>query len=348
MRVTLPRTLAAIALAWLPACQPAPPPVVPPQPMTAPPPPSNPPSAALAPAEPGIPPHVHLKDVIYGRKYGTSLTLDVFQPAKPNGAAIVALDTGGWMTDHDHIWAGSYVHYLSRGYTIFRVVHGSAPKFGVPEQVADVRRAVKFVRYHAAEYHVDPKRLGITGESAGGHLSIMMGVTDTADPASPDPVERVSSRVEAVACFCPPTDLTQVKLQGRAPMMWAFTLLDFTEKPRSRGMMGKGVNPGVSPSRVRIVTNADKGLEILRAVSPIEQATAASAPTMVIQGEKDKAVPVEETKRFIDKLKTLGVPAKLVIVPGAPHAVPDSIGRTAELADWFDAHLKPPAAPPAR
>jgi acetyl esterase/lipase len=331
----------ATALLALPACQPAPPlaPSPPPPPATNAPPPA--PSPTLAPAEPGIPPHVHVKDVIYGRKYGMSLTLDVFQPPKQNGAAIVALDTGGWKTDHDHIWAGSYVHYLSRGYTVFRVVHGSAPKFNVVEQVADVRRAVKFVRYHAAEYHVDPGRIGITGDSAGGYLSVMMGVTGKADPGANDPVERVSPRVQAVGVFCPPTDFSQVKLQGKRPLLWAFTFLDFTEKPRSRGMLSKGVDPGVSPGMVRIVTDADKGSEILREASPIEQADASAAPTMVIQGDKDQAVPVEDTRRFIAKLGSLGVPAKLVIVPGAPHAVPNAIQRTAELADWFDAHLKP-------
>jgi isocitrate/isopropylmalate dehydrogenase len=49
-------------------------------------------------------------------------------PRKANGAAIISLDTGGWVTDHDHIWAGSYVTFLERGYTVFHVIHGSAPK----------------------------------------------------------------------------------------------------------------------------------------------------------------------------------------------------------------------------
>ncbi len=308
------------------------------------PPPAPPPASAPTP-------RAHLEDVIYGRKYGLSLTLDVFLPPRPNGAGILALDTGGWTTDYDHIWDGAYVHYLERGYTVFQVVHGSAPKFTVPEEISDVRRAVKFIRFHAAEYKVDPDRLGITGNSTGGHLSLMMGSTDTADPEAKDPVERMSSRVRAVACFAPLTDLTKVRWPMRGSdrpddaVVGPYTFLDFMEKPRSRILMGSGRSPGTGPSVVHVVTDADKGAETLRAISPVEQASSASAPTMIIQGEKDRTAPVEDTQRFLAKLSAAGVPTKLVLLPGAGHMVPDEIAHTAELADWFDAYLKPRAAP---
>jgi acetyl esterase/lipase len=311
-------------------------------------PPSLPPGLPLGKAEPGIPPHVHLEDVIYGRKYGTALTLDVLQPLRPNGAAILGLDTGGWVDDHDHIWAGSYTPYLERGYTIFHVVHGSSPKFSVPEQIADVRRAVKFVRAHAAEYGVDPGRIGITGGSTGGLLALMMGVTDTADPAAKDPVERVSSRVSAVGVFAPVTSLTHVGWpwpgQGDRAAEWplgAFLFLDFMEKPRDRVMLSKGVAPGTSPGVVRVLADPDKGMAILRASSPIEQVTPAAAPTMIIQGSADKVVPLERTQRFVDRLRAAGVPVKLVVEPGVGHGLPDEGARRVDLADWFDRVLSP-------
>ncbi|MFT3768350.1 MAG: alpha/beta hydrolase [Minicystis sp.] len=338
---------AAVALA---ACQPMPGPAAPPAPQAE----SGPaPLGPLAPAEAGIPPHVHIKDVIYERKYGMSLTLDVFQPARPNGAAIVSVDTGGWVTGYDHVWAGNHVHFLERGYTVFNVVHGSSPKFTVPEQIADVRRAVKFIRHHAADYHVDPARVGMTGVSTGGLLSLMMGLTDTADPGAEDPVERMSSRVQAVACIAPVTDLTNVRWPTQiddkpgVPIMGPFHFLDFMEKARARILMGKGDSPEMSPRIVAVMTDHDKAMEILRTVSPVEQVSAAAAPTMILQGDKDRVVPLDKTERFLGKLKAANVPNKLVVVPDAGHNIPDMVARTKDLADWFDIHLKPQAAPAA-
>ena len=70
-----------------------------------------------------------------------------------------------------------------------------------------MNRAVRFIRYHARDYGIDPDRIGIYGASAGGHLSLMQGTAgDVGDPKAKDAVDRVSSRVQAVACFFPPTD----------------------------------------------------------------------------------------------------------------------------------------------
>src|SRR5439155_3550362 len=99
------------------------------------------------------------------------------------------------------------LEFLKRGYTVFAVVHGSQPKFTVPEILLDMHRAVRYIRSHAQDFKIEPERIGITGGSAGGHLSLMQGTAgDLGDPKARDPVERVSSRVQAVACFFPATD----------------------------------------------------------------------------------------------------------------------------------------------
>ena len=103
------------------------------------------------------------EDVIYGRKFGTALTLDVFQPQPANGVGIVLMVSGGWFSSHEAINAAFLRPLLNRGYTVFAVVHGSQPKFVVTEIVQDIHRAVRFVRHNAAQYGVDPNRLGITG-----------------------------------------------------------------------------------------------------------------------------------------------------------------------------------------
>ena len=115
------------------------------------------------------------EDVVYGRKLGTALTLDVFEPAKKNGAAVFWVVSGGFKSDHDGIKPAMYAPLLARGYTVFAVVHGSQPRFIVPEIQEDIHRAIRFVRHNASRWGVDPNRFGISGTSAGGHLSLAIG-----------------------------------------------------------------------------------------------------------------------------------------------------------------------------
>src|SRR5262245_25087425 len=148
------------------------------------------------------------EDVIYGRKFGTALTMDVFTPRKdPKGVGIVLVISGGFFSAHERINPIFIRPMTDGGYTVCAVVHGSQPRYTVPEIVQDMNRAVRFIRHHAKEYRIDPARIGIAGASAGGHLSLMLGTAgDNGDPNAKDPVDRESSRVQAVACFFPPTD----------------------------------------------------------------------------------------------------------------------------------------------
>lgn len=160
------------------------------------------------------------EDVIYGRKDGLAMTMDVFTPKeKRNGAAIIVCISGGWFSSHDAISPGFVQEFLNRGYTVFAVVHGSQPKYTNVEAVSDLNRAVRFIRAHAKDYGVNPQRFGITGASAGGHLSLMIGMAGSAgNPDSKDPVDRESSRVQAVACFFPPTDFLNYGKPGENAM----------------------------------------------------------------------------------------------------------------------------------
>src|SRR3954454_356776 len=131
------------------------------------------------------PAYTRTRDVIYGRKFGLALTLDVFTPPKEkaNGAGVIAVVSGGGFSRPEGIQPLFYQEFLRRGYTVFAVVHGSQPKFTIPEIVEDMHRAVRFVRYHAKDYGIDPDRVGILGASAGGHLALMMGTAgDDGDP----------------------------------------------------------------------------------------------------------------------------------------------------------------------
>ena len=279
------------------------------------------------------------EDVIYARKYGTALTMDVFTPKKnANGAAIVLVVSGGFFSAHESIRPAFAQPLLSRGYTVFAVVHGSQPRFQVTEIVEDMNRAVRFIRHHAKDYGIDPERVGVTGASAGGHLSLMLGTAGSAgDPNAMDPIARVSSRVQAVACFFPPTDFLNYGTQGREliramdhnrPFRAAF---DYREADKQSNVWER-------------ITDPEKLRQIARAISPIYHVSADDPPTLIIHGDKDELVPLQQSETFVDKLKGAGVETKLVVKkPG--HGWFDVAKDVDQFGDWFDKHLiKRPSA----
>ena len=275
------------------------------------------------------------QDVIYGRKYGMALTMDVFQPkTQANGLGVVFVVSGGWFSGHapnGHL--PRFAHLLERGYTVFSVVHGSQPKFSIPEILEDMNRAVRFIRFRAKEYGINPDRLGITGASAGGHLSLMQGTAgDNGNPEAKDPIDRVSSRVQAVACYFPPTDFLNYGKSGEDAVgrgtLWNFAgAFDFKElDPRPRKLVP--------------VTDEEKIRKIGSLISPVNHVTSDDAPTLIIHGDKDKLVPIQQAEIIIEKLKAADVEAKLVVKEGAEHGWSDMSKESALIADWFDAHLK--------
>ncbi len=262
------------------------------------------------------------EDVIYGRKHGTALTLDVFEPAKKNGCGIVYMVSGGWFSSHASVNAANYKVYLDRGYTVFAVVHGSQPKFHIPEAQADVHRAVRFIRSNAAKWNVAPDKLGVTGGSAGGHLSLSLGTQGAPGPAdSKDPVDRQSSAVQAVACFYPPTDFLNYGREGE-DATGVGTLKNY------KGAFGP-----------RVDSDEDRR-KYAREISPIYHITKGTPPTLIIHGDADLLVPIYQAQSFIERAQAAGVKAKLVVKKGAAHGWKDMGADMVLLADWFDEHLR--------
>ena len=281
----------------------------------------------------GEPAYTRTKDVIYGRKYGLALTMDVFRPKQDaNGAAIIWVVSGGWFSSPEAINPIFCNEYLSRGYTVFAVVHGSQPKFTIPEAIDDLHRAVRFIRHEATRFGIDGERIGITGGSAGGHLSLMIGTAgDGGKRDARDPVDRCSSRVQAVACFFPPTDFLNYGKKGNevigssllAPFRAPF---DFRELDRDKRVFER-------------VTDRDKVRSIARDISPIYHVSQDDPPTLIIHGDADRLVPLQQSEIMIEKLKQAGVPAKLVVKKGGGHGWRNMIQDIATLANWFDQYL---------
>jgi len=262
------------------------------------------------------------EDVIYARKFGTALTLDMFQPAKPNGLGMIFMVSGGWFSAHEHISPPKYQLFLNRGYTVFAIVHGSQPKFIVPEIVQDIHRAVRFVRHNASQYGVDPNRLGITGASAGGHLSLMMAVKGGPGKAdAKDPIDRESSSVQCVACFFPPTDFLNYSQPGE-DAVGVGTLKNF--KPAF------GPRSGTAQGRQ----------ELGRDISPIYFIHSNTPPILIIHGDADELVPIYQARTFLKRCEEFGVKTKLVVREGGLHGWPGINRDLSIFADWFDEHLR--------
>jgi acetyl esterase/lipase len=247
-------------------------------------------------------------EVVYGHKDGLALTLDVHRPARPNGAGLISIVSGGWQSSAEmaRIFAQAYPLLNDKGFTVFAVRHASWPKYRLPSIVADVRRSVRFIRQHAKEYGVDPDRLGVFGNSAGGHLALLLGTTgDAGDPSAADPVLRESSRVAAVVANYSPTDLARFATQQ--------SVFEFTEAETTQ-------------------------------FSPIRFVSPGSAPSLIVHGDADRGVSIDHGETMHAALTKAGVPASFLRIAGAGHgfegAAPADLERAfAALMQWFEQHL---------
>jgi acetyl esterase/lipase len=255
-------------------------------------------------------------DVVYGHKMGMALTFDVLKPSTTNGAGVLFMVSGGWISQWSppEQTAQRFRELLAAGFTVFAVRHGSSPLFKVPDAVADVRRATRYIKANAPEWNVDPERLGVFGGSAGGHLSLMLGTTgDDGDPAATDPVLRESSKVAAVVAYFPPVDLT-----GFARPNERFPALDF------------------DPAKEK-------------SVSPLFFVDAADAPSLMVHGDQDELVPLRHSERIVEAFKGAGVATNLMVIAGGKHGFEGEHAVTAReaMVAWFERHLAAdPAAQP--
>lgn len=269
-----------------------------------------------------LPPLTKTGDVVYGRKFGVALTMDVFQPEKPNGCAIIYMVSGGWVSSYSPNTPGTYAPFLERGYTVFSVRHGCQPKFIIPEITQDIHRAIRYIRFHAKDWQLDPDKFGISGGSAGGHLSLTMGVYGGPGAAdAKDPVDRESSAVQAIACLYPPTDFLNYGQPGE-------------------DAVGVGILKNYKGAFGAEADTPEGRQHLGREVSPIYHITAKLPPTLIIHGDKDALVPMQQSESFVARAKEMGLVAKLVVKPGGGHGWPDRMPDYTQMADWFDAQLR--------
>jgi acetyl esterase/lipase len=247
-------------------------------------------------------------DVVYGHKDGLALTFDVFRPARANGAAILYLVSGGWVSQWTRPEAAEprFRALTDLGFTVLAVRHGSSPRYKVPEAEADVRRALRYVHLNAARLGIDADRLGVFGGSAGGHLSLMLGVVSDDGGTGNDPVLGAPSRVAAVVAYYPPVDL-----RGMTGPSDRFPALDFPNEQAA-------------------------------AISPLLYASSDDPPTLLIHGDADELVNISHSVRMQAAFESVGVESEFVTIPGGDHGFrnPEHRARAeALMVQWFEEHL---------
>jgi acetyl esterase/lipase len=267
------------------------------------------------------------EDVIYGRAYGTALTLDIFRPENANGLGVVYVMSGGWYSSHDGISARIFQPILNHGYTVFAVVHGSNPRFHIQEICGQMERSVRFIRHHAKEYGIDPDHIGVSGGSAGGHLSLMLATCGgPGQPDAKDLVDKESSAVQAVGCFFPPTDFLNYGTVGESAV-------------------GEGVLKDFRSAFGDVPSEPAAKKQFAESISPIYHVKAGVPPIFIIHGDADKLVPIQQAQIFLNKVKDVGGKGQLDSRAGMQHGWKNWEADSELFAQWFDQNLKPKNKP---
>lgn len=262
------------------------------------------------------------RGLVYGQRHGRNLVIDVFQPARPNGLGVALMVSGAWKSGTNAFRPWMAASVLRRGYTLFAVTHVSQPEATVTEIFEDVSRGMRFIRHHAREYGVDPNRLGVTGGSAGGHLSLLLATRGGPGPAdAADPVDRESSGLQAVAIFYPVTDLLNLGASTEN--------LGDGGPPKS---FVKGFGPNSKDPAV--------WKTIGRELSPIYHVTTNLPPILIHHGGADTLVPLDQSQRFQAQARALGRTVELVVHPGKGHGWLTMVWDVGDFADWFDRYLR--------
>ena len=257
-------------------------------------------------------------DVVYGHKDGLAMTFDVIKPkANANGAAVIFMVSGGWVSNYNppQQTATRFKDLLDKGFTLITVRHGSSPKYLIPEIVSDVRRAVRFIRHNAKQWGVDPNRLGVFGGSAGGHLALVLGTaSDNGDPNAKEDFMKESDRVASVVAYFPPVDL----------------------RPLARGL-----NPQPTGGALDRFPALNFEKEKAADYSPIVHVSPDDPPTLLIHGDKDNLVPVNNSKVIHEAFQKNNVKTQLIIIEGAEHGFrgEDAKRAGAAMASWFEQTL---------
>ncbi|MHC1785440.1 MAG: alpha/beta fold hydrolase [Anaerolineaceae bacterium] len=259
-------------------------------------------------------------DITYGRD--AAQKMDIYYPTNQSAAmpAVVYVHGGGWVEgDKSSLEAKSYIEeLLNRGYVVFSLNYRLAPEHPFPAQIQDVKSALRAIRAGSNEFRIDPERTGIFGSSAGGHLASLAGVTSPTDGFEQGENLDQSSQVQAVVDLFGPTDINLITL------------------PEIDNVICQTFGNHATPS------------EEYRLASPTAHTTADDPPFLIIHGDMDRVVPLDQSQLLYETLRKAGVSAELLVVKNGGHGFfpqdeaikPSNDEISIKIADFFDRYLK--------
>jgi acetyl esterase/lipase len=225
-----------------------------------------------------------LTDQTYAVADGVDLRFDLFRPDSDDILPlVVVLHGGGWISGSKEDSRDLAISLAHQGFAAACPGYRLAPLHPYPAAVEDVRGFIEFARDHAADWGVDPNRIAALGNSAGGHLAAMAGVSDNP-----------SQLANAVVDLCGIADLTRPREQHHM-IAWGF-LEQFMGVPY------------------------DGHESTYQAASPLWQLRSALPPFYVVHGEADDVVPVQQSDTLVAALRRLEVPVEYLRIPGEDHS----------------------------
>jgi acetyl esterase/lipase len=259
------------------------------------------------------------RDVEYGKAGDRALLLDLIVPKAKSGKprpVIVWIHGGGWQNGNKDSGAGRLAPLLAGGeYIGASIGYRLSGEATWPAQIYDCKAAIRWLRASAAQYNIDPERIGLWGSSAGGHLVSLLGTSGEVKELEGNGGNAgYSSRVACVVDFCGPSDFLAFGLQS--PRMQQ------PEAPLYKLFGGP---------------LAEKETQA-RAASPVTHVSADDPPFLVVHGTQDNTVPVKQAELFEAALKKAGVDVTYVKMEGGGHGI-GGPEITRRVGQFFARHL---------
>ena len=250
------------------------------------------------------------KDINYVTSGHPRQKLDLFIPTLKSGKPfplIIYIHGGAWKSGDKR--AAPVEEFLRSGFAVASVNYRLSQHAKFPAQLEDCRNAVKWLRDQARKYHIDPNQFGAFGSSAGGHLVCLLGThTETKTEPGPQQLGRptkptvANSRVQAVCSWFGPTEFLTMNQQSGAD-----SVIDH-DAPNS-------------PESLLIGGALQDNQTLAKIASPLSYVSQDDPPFLIMHGDRDRLVPVEQSRQLHSQLVNAGVDCKLIVVQGAGHGL---------------------------